>query len=249
MKRIVTLILSSLILVSCFKEDTGCGPVRAFEEQALFHNTQPVDFTQPVDLGLSVKWAACNLGANRPEEFGGYYQWAGTQNVTSTSIYLVWSNCPYHTGADSDKGWTKYVPADKSSYWSGSGSPDNKTVLDLEDDAAHVTLGDKWRMPTDEEWTELINNCTWTWTSQNRVEGYKVTSNKSGYTDKSIFLPSAGFRSGDNLNHAGSLGCYWSSSLHTGYPDWAREASFNSGYVGRHLNDRYCGYSVRPVSE
>ena len=203
-----------------------------------------------VDLGLSVFWGTCNIGASSPEEYGGYYQWAGTQDVTSTSIYLDLNNCPYHSGSNSSTGWTKYIPSDKSSYWSGSGSPDNKPVLEPSDDIAHVKLGGKWRMPTEAEWEELINNCIWTWTTQNGVNGYKVTSKKSGYTNRSIFLPAAGYRIYDNLYLVRSNGYYWSSSLNTGYPDEACELAFGSDRVGTYnYLPRSRGHSVRPVSE
>ncbi len=201
-----------------------------------------------VDMGLSVFWATCNLGASSPEQYGGYYQWAGIQDVTSASINLNESNCPYHTGSSYSTGWTKYVPSNRSSYWSGSGSPDNKTVLDPEDDVAHVKLGGKWRMPTYAEWTELMNrdNCTWTWTTQNGVKGYKVTSEKNG---NSIFLPAAGCRIYSGLGNAGSGGYYWSSSLGPDYPDNAYYFRFHSDIVYTATNLRYFGQSVRPVSE
>ena len=199
-----------------------------------------------VDLGLSVKWATCNLGASKPEEYGGYYQWAGLADVSDKSIYLDLSNCPYHIGSSSSTGWTKYVPSNKSSYWSGSGSPDNKRVLDPEDDVAHVKLGGRWRMPTYAEWQELIDNCTSVWTTLNGVEGTKFTSKKNG---NSIFLPAAGYRTGSTLGHAGSFGNYWSSSLYTDDPTYAYYPYFYSGYVGRYYSSRCLGQSVRPVSE
>lgn len=202
-----------------------------------------------VDLGLSVKWASCNLGATKPEEYGGYYQWAGLEDVTNTSIYLDCNNCPYHTGSSYETGWKKYVSSIYPSYWSGSGNPDNKTVLDPSDDVAHVKLGGKWRMPTDAEWTELINNCTWTWTTQNGVKGYKVTSKKSGYTSKSIFLPAAGYRRYDYPSSVGSYGRYWSSSLISIYPSSACGLYFDSGQVDASSAFRYLGKPVRPVSE
>ncbi len=204
-----------------------------------------------VDLGLSVKWAACNLGATSREEYGGYYQWAGTKDVTSTSIYLVMSNCPYHTGSSYSSGWTKYIPSGKSSYWSGSGSPDNKTVLDAEDDVAQVKLGGKWRMPTREEWDELRNtsNCSWTWTSINGIDGYKVQSKKPGYTGNWIFLPAAGYRNYDSLSGVGYNGDYWSSSLSADSPNGAYGLYFNSNYVSTPSNNRFFGKSVRPVSD
>ena len=201
-----------------------------------------------VDLGLSVKWATCNLGASNPEESGGYYQWAGLQDVLITSTDLDWSNCPYHTGSDENTGWTKYVPSNKSSYWSGSGRSDNKTVLDPEDDIAHIKLSGNWRMPTDAEWTELRNNCIWIWTTLNGVKGYKVTSKKYGYTSKSIFLPAAGCCTRMNLTGVSSDGYYWSSSL-AYLPFSGAGIHLHSSGVFVSSSGRYIGRSVRPVSE
>ena len=197
-----------------------------------------------VDLGLSVKWASCNLGASKPTEYGGYYQWAGTEDVSDTGICLNWSKCPY-TGSYDGTGWTKYNT--KSSY----GTVDNKTVLEAKDDAASVVLGGKWRIPTDEEWPELRNteNCSWTWTTIDGVNGYKVQSKKSGYTNNWIFLPAAGCRYDVMLNDVGSDGCYWSSSLDTDQPLGAYCMYFHSGVFSRDGYGRCCGLSVRPVSE
>lgn len=198
-----------------------------------------------VDLGLSVKWASCNLGASKSTEYGGYYQWAGTKDVSDTSFYLDWNNCPYHTGSDRYSSWTKYNT--ESSY----GTVDNKTVLEAMDDAASIALGGKWRMPTIDEWEELLNtdNCSWTWTTINGVDGYKVQSKKPGYTDNWIFLPAAGSRYYDGLDRVGYNGYYWSSSLSTVNPSYAYSMVFNSGHFGRASRNRYYGQSVRPVSE
>ncbi|MGM9793438.1 MAG: Ig-like domain-containing protein [Candidatus Cryptobacteroides sp.] len=198
-----------------------------------------------VELGVSVLWASCNLGASKPSEYGGYYQWAGTTDVSDTGIYLDWSNCPYHTGSSSTSGWTKYNT--DPSY----GTVDNKTVLEAMDDAASVALGGKWRMPTYEEWDELRNtdNCSWTWTTIDGVNGYKVQSKKSGYTDNWIFLPAAGNRHNDDLNMVGTFGYYWSSSLYTDYPSNAYLRIFNSSGAGKFDYGRFPGLSVRPVSE
>lgn len=202
-----------------------------------------------VDLGFSVKWATCNVGASNPWEYGGYYQWAGTNDVKSTSIDLSWSNCPYHTGSNENTGWTKYVHTDKYSYWSDTGSPDGKTVLDPEDDVAHVNWGGDWRMPTEAEWMELVENCSWTWTTINGINGYQVKSKKPGYTENWIFLPAAGCRYGGKLNYVGSNGNYWSSSLYTDDSSLAYRVSFYSSSVGRYDGRRYYGRSVRPVTE
>ena len=203
---------------------------------------------EAVDLGLpsGLKWASFNLGASKPEEYGGYYQWGGLEDVTDTGIYLNWDNCPYHTGSDMFTGWTKYIPSYQSSYWSGAGSPDNKTVLDPEDDVVRVKLGGSWRMPTKEEFDELRSICTSEWVTMNGVPGLKFTSNKNG---NSIFLPAAGYRYCDYVHEDGSYGCYWSSSLGTNHPSYGYQLIFSSDYLDTDYDYRYGGLSVRPVSE
>lgn len=188
-----------------------------------------------VDLGLSVKWATCNVGASKPEDYGSYFAWGETEpkETYNWSTYK-WCNFSQST-------LTKYNT--DSSY----GTVDNKTTLELNDDAARANWGGSWRLPTDAEMTELRSNCTWTWTTQNGVKGYKVTSKKSGYTNNSIFLPAAGCRYDSSLDYAGSYGGYWSSSLNTDYPSSAWDAEFHSSYVGRYNNNRSYGLSVRPV--
>ena len=190
-----------------------------------------------VDLGLSVKWATCNVGASKPEDYGDYFAWGET---TTKSTY-DWSTYKYCNGSYNTL--TKYN--NSSSY----GSVDNKTTLELADDAARANWGGSWRMPTDAELTELREQCTWTWTTQNGVNGYKVTSKKSGYTNKSIFLPAAGCRYDSSLFSAGSYGCYWSSSLYTGYPNSAWGVFFYSSSVYRYDSSRNYGFSVRPVCQ
>ena len=190
-----------------------------------------------VDLGLSVKWATCNVGASKPEEYGDYFAWGETQ---PKSIYDL-STYKYCNGSY----WTltKYCT---DSYY---GTVDNKTQLELSDDAARANWGGSWRMPTDAELTELREQCTWTGTTQNGVYGYKVTSKKSGYTNKSIFLPAAGYRRVSLLEFAGSYGSYWSSSLDSDSPYNAWDVYFHSDNVGRYDNNRYYGFSVRPVCQ
>ena len=188
-----------------------------------------------VDLGLSVKWATCNVGANSPEEYGDYFAWGETE----PKEYYDWGTYKYCNGSSSTL--TKYNTS------SVSGTVDNKTQLELSDDAARANWGGSWRMPTDAELTELREQCTWTWTIQNGVYGYKVTSKKSGYTNKSIFLPAAGYRIVSSLSSAGSNGNYWSSSLDTDSPYRAWRVRFSSAYVDRNGYSRYCGFSVRPV--
>ena len=232
--------------------NTGYSYAAYVKIDGILYKAEPKTFTTPapptpslVDLGLSVKWASCNLGASKATECGGYYQWAGIKDVSDKGIYLDWDNCPYHTGSDAYSGWTKYNT--ESSY----GTVDNKTVLESMDDAASVALGGKWRIPMDTEWSELRNtsNCSWTWTTIDGVEGYAVQSKKSGYTDNWIFFPAAGYRLNVNLGGKELIGHYWSSSLATNYPYYACCLSFYSNSVGRGNTLRYYGLSIRPVSE
>lgn len=207
-----------------------------------------------VDLGLSVYWAECNLGAEKPEDYGDYYAWGEVEPYYSSQYPLTWkvgktdgykwTSYKWCNG-DYDK-LTKYCPADKTSYWDGEGSPDGKTVLDQEDDAAHISLGNKWRMPTDAEWKELRTECKWTWTTQNGVNGRLVT----GKNGNSIFLPAAGSRDNTHLWSEDDDGDYWSSSLDTDCPNRAWYVFFDPiGVDDRDKNARFDGKSIRPVTE
>ena len=191
-----------------------------------------------VDLGLSVKWATCNVGANSPEEYGDYFAWGEVEPKTTYDF----STYKYCDGTLNT--FTKYCS--KSDYGK-DGFTDNKTVLDLEDDAATANWGGTWRMPTTAEQQELINNCTWTWTTQNGVNGCKVI----GPNGNSIFLPAAGLMSEGTLFNAASTGLYWSSSLDTDYPHNTYRVQFNSGSDDvawyDYFYNRAYGQSVRPV--
>ena len=191
---------------------------------------------EAVDLGLSVKWANMNVGANAPEDYGDYFAWGETE---PKEVY-DWSTYKYCNGS--------YYTLTKYNNRSSYGSVDNKTTLKLADDAARVNWGGSWRMPTEVEQDELCNNCTWTRTTQNGVSGYKVTSKKSGYTNKSIFLPAAGYRCGSSLNLAGNSNLlFWSSSRYTDDPSHAYGLHFFAGFVNARNNNRSHGLSVRPV--
>lgn len=198
-----------------------------------------------VDLGLSVKWATCNVGADYPEDYGDYFAWGETE----TKSTYDWSTYKWSSNEDWN-GMTKYTYPDgkTSGIWYSNGTfvGDNKTNLDPEDDVAHVKWGGSWRMPTLAEQDELrnTNNCTWTWTTQGGKNGYLVTSKQNG---NSIFLPASGYRYDSYLNAAGSRGYYWSSSLGTGYSDNAFILNFSSGDVYSILSLRDYGRSVRPV--
>lgn len=186
-----------------------------------------------VDLGLSVKWATCNVGATKPEEYGDYFAWGETASKSSYD----WTTYLYCKGSS----MTKYC---NNSSYGYNGFTDTKTILDPEDDAAVVNWGGNWRMPTKVEQKELLDNCIWIWTTQNGVNGYKVT----GPNGNSIFLPAAGCMRGGSLYSAGSLGYYWSSSLEVGAPCTAYYVFFNSDYVvWYYARGRSYGLAVRPV--
>lgn len=186
-----------------------------------------------VDLGLSVKWATCNVGATKSEDYGDYFAWGETQPKSTYNWNTYkWCNGSYNT-------LTKYCT--NSDY----GTYDGKSTLELADDAARANWGGSWRMPTKEEQDELRDNCKWERTTQNGVKGYKVTSKKKGYTKNSIFLPATGYRNGSSLSSVGG-GYYWSSSLNTDFPDNAYCLDFNSSSVDWDYR-RYLGRSVRPV--
>ena len=187
-----------------------------------------------VDLGLpsGTLWADRNVGADSPEDYGDYFAWG----ETSTKNTYDWDTYKWCRG--SEYTMTKYST---DSFY---GTVDNKTVLDLKDDAAYINMGKKWRMPTDDEQEELKSKCTWTWTSQNGAEGYKVT----GPNGNSIFLPAAGYRYDSSLGNAGSYGYYWSASLYESHPNRARYLYFYSSDHYTYYGHRYNGYTVRAVA-
>jgi hypothetical protein len=188
-----------------------------------------------VDLGLpsGLLWATRNVGASSPEDYGDYFAWG----ETSPKSMFNWDTYIYGYYDGSNVHLTKY---NTESYW---GPVDNLTILQPGDDAATANWGNGARMPTKEEWQELRDHCTSTWTTQNGVNGRLFT----GPNGNSLFLPAAGYRWDDELGSAGYDGDYWSSSLYTDYPYYAWSFYFYPGNYHMNSGDRYYGYSVRPV--
>ena len=213
----------------------------SYGEQVSFSTPKLENGHYYIDLGLSVKWATCNVGASKPEEYGDYFAWGETlpKSYYDCSTYK-WCN-------GSEFSLTKYCNDYFEYNYGYNGFTDYKQDLDLSDDAARANWGGSWRMPTKAEQNELREQCTWIWTTQNGVYGYKVTSNKLGYANKSIFLPAAGYRYDSTLDRAGRVGCYWSSLLYTAMPFKAWSFDFSSDQVGWSDPSRYFGLSVRPV--
>ena len=211
MKKIVLffVVLCSMALTSCEQN----GPSKGHKY---------------VDLGLSVKWATCNAGAETPEGYGDYFAW-GEVKSKSGGIYAYWyTNYKWFVGKD----YVKYNNEDK------------KVELELEDDAANVNWGGRWRMPTREEFQELVDKCIWTWDDVKK--GYLII----GSNGNSIFLPAGGAGSvSDDYGYPGEVGNYWTSTLDSEYGSYyAFMCMFGSdGIEGVFGIDRYEGFSVRPV--
>ena len=203
---------------------------------ALIDMILEADGHEYVDLGLpsGTLWATCNVGASAPEEYGDYFAWGETE----TKDNYTWN---YYKWCDSNTiTLTKYCNDSDYGY---NGFVDDKTELDPEDDAAYVNWGSSWRMPTYDQLQELIDNCTWTWTTLNGVDGYLVT----GSNENNMFLPTSGYRYDSSLNFAGSVGDYWSRTLETECPDRALYLIFGESQMYMTLSMRLNGLTVRAI--
>ena len=190
------------------------------------------DKVEAVDMGLSVKWANMNVGATEPSDYGTYFAWGETKPKN----YYSWGTYAWSQG--DSQFLTKYSATDKQAQ------------LAPADDAARANMGGEWRMPTMEEFDELVapDNCKWEWTTKNGVNGYKVTSKKTG---NSIFLPITGFRFYGDVRFRGIIGIYWTSSLNTANRNKAWCLEFNFSYIkvdyGSLSANRFSGRCIRAV--
>ncbi len=218
MKKINLMLLGlmfvlSFVPVSCGgdSDDDGLNPKESKNKSHKGH--------EYVDLGLSVKWATCNVGATKPDEYGDYYAWG---EIEKKSLY-TWDNS--RTIDDYD------VPANIS------GNPSY--------DVACAKWGGDWRLPTWDEYLELIDNCSWKWTTQGGKKGYKVT----GKNGNSIFLPAAGQWIDDELKYRNSRAFYWSGTWFDYFASNAKGLYFGADFNITHNIYRCNGCSVRPVLE
>lgn len=183
-----------------------------------------------VDLGLpsGTLWADRNIGAISPEDYGDYFAWGETspKSVYDWNTYKYWN----------DKNGDDRI---ESKEMTNIGS----NISGTQYDAATANWGNEWCMPTKSQLSELKNNCTWTWTTQNGVNGNKAT----GPNGNSIFFPAAGSRDDEFLYGAGSDGDYWSSSLIESNPRSACFLGFDSGYHSLYSTGRCVGHTVRAV--
>ena len=176
--------------------------------------------TTAVDLGLpsGTLWADRNIGAKSPEDFGLYFSWGNIEGHAMGSGYDF-----------DDYNETKGHELDSN--------------IDIEHDAARFNMGEPWKMPTKEQFQELVDNCTREWCCENGHMGSRFTSKING---KSVFFPAAGYGYGTSITDVGSLGYYWSSSWYSA--DYAYRMNFSSSSVyPQNYYNRYYGFSVRAV--
>jgi hypothetical protein len=212
--------------------------ISAFMFVAVCSFAQNASKHQYVDLGLSVKWATCNIGATKPEERGEFFSWGETENKRKNN----WDTYKYSEG--SKKSLTKYC---SNPDYAWHGLVDSVSVLDLEDDVAHIKWGGTWRIPTKAQIDELLENCTLEWTTLNEVNGYMVTSKKPGYTDRSIFLPVTGkYEDGKVFNYR-LHGYYWSRNCGTITSEIAYTLEVYTKGASAEMQPRCESLAVRPV--
>lgn len=196
-----------------------------------------------VDLGLSVKWATCNVGASLPQQYGCFYAWGET---TEKDIYF-WDYYRFMTpGYHNWEGCSKYQIADgqKRGVWYDGDSfvGDNRRSLLTSDDAASAVQGEGWRMPTQEEMKELVTKCHWRWINDGYRKGYLVE--RKG---RAIFIPAAGCAYGLAYYGTGSYGYYWTREVTSSYTQYAHSLYINSNEHSVGFDERNYGLTIRPV--
>ena len=244
LKTLAVIVLMLVFATGCTKPDTpnngGNGSDQNDSIVEPNHGGDSIDnLTHDwVDLGLpsGTLWATCNVGADTPEGIGDYFAWG----ETSPKDLYDWKSYKYGNWTFEQFEMTKYCT---DSCYGLDGFVDNLTLLEPKDDAAAVNWGDDWRMPTKEEWEELYQKTTWTWTDINGVMGRLL----NGTNGNSLFLPATGFRLDGELICLG-LGIYWSSTLHSHFPErgWSYHFDWESSHVcGTYERSR--GQIVRAV--
>ena len=233
---------------------TTKNPVK-FEKGKYYVVKVKMNADNAVDLGLSVLWANMNVGASRASKYpeadcGGYFAWGAKEQQTTYN----WAKAPFYTGNGTTHSWSKYTSTGTlatSSYYNDC------------DDAARYHWHGSWRMPTQDEWRELEDNCDLTWVedyNSTGIAGVLATSNVEGYTDKSIFLPAAGYKDdraeveNPGLQFKNKYVQYWSSTFEsTIQPEYAVSEKMQKSdtkaipYLSNY--ERCLGMSIRPVME
>lgn len=195
---------------------------------------------QYVDLGLSVKWATCNIGADKPEDHGDYFSWGETENKRINN----WETYRFTEGDKNEI--SKYCG---NSQYGWHELADSLSALEPDDDVAHKKWGGNWRIPTKAQMKELIDNCTWTWTTRNEINGYLVTGKKPGYTNRSIFIPVTGTFDDGKIFNPTKSGHYWSRDCGTVYPPYAYTLELSAREASIGMESRCESIAVRPVCQ
>lgn len=238
--RFDIIIIILALIVSCKKGGNQEGKNKVIGVGAVTDNEWMLNEPyEGVDLGLSVKWGSSNIGAISLADYGNYYAWGELETKSK----------------DDEKGYTSssysFLNSQLIKYCTDPeyGTVDGLKTLSLSDDISNVRLGELWRIPLDSEWRELMNpkNCSWTWTVLNGVKGYRVQSNKEGFTDNWIFLPAGGEIDGDAALDPEESGSYWSSSLFVYCPLYAKCIDFTQSAVYTCRAHRRIGKNIRPV--
>lgn len=229
MKRIIIILTALLLPLLAMSQGVIRPPKKSAKPQQAQTTQQTVQPQRPssgrtnghewIDLGLSVKWASCNVGASTPSDYGNYYAWG----ETSTKSEFSFSN---------SKTYNKDI---------------NDITGDSSYDAARSIWGSPWRLPTKIELQELVSNCTWTWTTMDGKNGFRVTSKKNG---NSIFLPAAGEKGfSSTLLFDGKNGNYWGATSRENDKESAFCLKFSS--LKPQIEPRYrnAGFTIRPVAE
>lgn len=197
-----------------------------------------------VDLGLpsGTLWATCNVGADKPEEYGSYFSWGETDQRSN----YRWADYKYCRPCTTYYAMIKYCTSKELSYY---GNVDYKTELDAEDDAATVNWGSEWQMPSKAQFEELMNYTYTTSTyvtAKNGKSGVMIVSIGNG---NQIFLPCAGRYEGTDSYDTGIYGHYWSRTLDITTNNLAEMMclKYYNHYSYSSSNPRYYGCSVRPV--
>ena len=234
------------VYVTAYGKTTGCAVTVTPREN------------EYVDLGLSVLWATCNLGATAPQEYGYYYAWGEIE----PKEFFSWEKYRYRSFSEQN-GMDKYTT---DGYSHQGLKVDNLDRLEPADDAAMVLMGNGWRMPTREEFGELLENCTFDTVTVNGVAGMKFTSKVTGFEDRSIFIPYSGEMDGNEPVERGKNVFLWSSTAERGTNGgcFSTKSSVNGMMMmdelspievlesAMHVNRggdeyRYKGMNIRPV--
>ena len=185
-----------------------------------------------LDLPSGLKWAKCNVGATSETDYGDYFMWGSTS--PNTADECTWTNAPFNNGSSN---------YDETYFNSVKHTVCPNGILAKEYDAARAIMGSDWRMPTMDDFIELLDNTTNEWTQVNGVNGRKFTASNGN----SIFIPAAGGCFNGSVVHVGNNGNVWSSSLNTSNPNNAWDLYFDSGHYSMLDGNRCYGRSVRGV--